>query len=29
MMRKYLNAPVRTIQDAGDLKESNRLNQIL
>jgi hypothetical protein len=29
MMRKYLNAPVRTTQDVGDLNESNKSNQIL
>jgi hypothetical protein len=29
MMKKYHSAPVRTIQDVGDLKESNKSNQIL
>jgi hypothetical protein len=28
MMKKYLNAPVRIIQNVGDLKELNKSNQI-
>jgi hypothetical protein len=29
MMKKYHSAPARIIQDVGDLKESNKSNQIL